>query len=166
VIDKEILEVIAAGSASPFEAMVNGQGEIMLVFEADMPASSPVHRLAFENRHRNAIAAYLANALQPRDRDIRVTSQIRSQDKSFYRLEVAISRRPRKREKQPRPFINFVVAGSADAWWQTTSNPSRMAEGVPAGATTPCHEVTTRSGQPCSIAVGTSGSVGAGPPLR
>lgn len=69
------------------EEMKEGLGEIQVEFSADLPRKGPNRRLAFENHHQRAIAAYLVNCLAPRDRDIRIVAQNRNEQQSFYQLE-------------------------------------------------------------------------------
>ncbi len=69
--------------------MKDGLGEIKIEFGADLPPGGPDRRLILENHHRSAIAAYLVNALVPRDREIRIVAQYRNETQSFYRLDYA-----------------------------------------------------------------------------
>jgi hypothetical protein len=69
------------------EEMQEGLGDIQLQFIADVPRSGHNRRLTFENHHQSGIAAYLVNALVPRDPDIQITSQNRNYQQSFYELD-------------------------------------------------------------------------------
>lgn len=65
----------------------HGVGEMQLAFEAELPpGGAHHHRLAFQNTHRSAIAAYLVNSLVPSDRDIHIVSQRRNYRQSMYEL--------------------------------------------------------------------------------
>jgi hypothetical protein len=64
-----------------------GLGEIHIEFTAALPAGGPNRRLVFENHHQKDIAAYLVNCLVPRDGDIRIVSQKRNEEQSFYQLD-------------------------------------------------------------------------------
>jgi hypothetical protein len=67
--------------------MKEGVGEILLDFDAPVPPGGSERRLVFENHHDRGVAAYLVNCLVPKDPTIRVESQSRSYDQSFYRLD-------------------------------------------------------------------------------
>jgi hypothetical protein len=69
------------------EQMKEGMGEIQLEFEAKIPQTGPNRRLILENRHQPAIAAYLVNALVPRDPCIHLVAQNRNYQQSFYQLD-------------------------------------------------------------------------------
>lgn len=69
------------------EQMKEGLGEIELEFTADLPRGGPDRRLILENRHQDRKAAYLVNALVPRDPDIRIVAQNRNEQQSFYELD-------------------------------------------------------------------------------
>jgi hypothetical protein len=73
----------------PKALLEQGRGEIQVTFEADMPAPTVARRLSFENHHQRAISVYLVNGLVPRDSDIRLGTQQRSDDQSFYQLDYA-----------------------------------------------------------------------------
>ena len=73
----------------PKELLEQGRGEIQVSFEADVSGPAPVRRLSFENHHQPAISVYLVNGLVPRDSDIRLGMQHRSEDQSLYRLDYA-----------------------------------------------------------------------------
>ncbi|WP_459906024.1 HupE/UreJ family protein [Caballeronia sp. HLA56] len=72
------------------EAMRNGVGDILLTFDAPLPAGGPTHRLAFENHHRRAIAVYLVNCLVPGDPRITIGTQDRNVDQSRYQLDFSV----------------------------------------------------------------------------
>lgn len=72
-------------------AMRDGVGDILLTFEASLPAGGAAHRLVFENHHQRAIAVYLVNCLLPRDPRLRIVAQDRNVDQSFYQLDFAVS---------------------------------------------------------------------------
>jgi hypothetical protein len=58
----------------------DGQGEIQLELEADLPSN--VTKLTLENHHRKSISAFLVNCLS----NPKVAAQRRNQDQSFYEL--------------------------------------------------------------------------------
>ncbi len=67
--------------------MREGLGEIQIEFSADLPSGGTNRKLIFENHHESRIAAYLMNCLVPRDRNIRVVTQNRNENQSFYQLD-------------------------------------------------------------------------------
>ncbi len=67
--------------------MREGQGEIRLQIDADVPAAGAARELRLENRHQSGIAAYLVNCLVPQDRGIRIISQQRNESQSQYELQ-------------------------------------------------------------------------------
>jgi hypothetical protein len=69
------------------EEMKEGLGEIQLECRAVLPGGGPDRRIVFRNHHQSGMAAYLVNALVPRDPDIHLTSQSRSEDQSVYQLD-------------------------------------------------------------------------------
>jgi hypothetical protein len=71
------------------EELKEGLGAIRLDFRADVPSGGSDRKLTFENHHQRAIAAYLANALVPRDPGIQITAQKRNEDQSIYELRYA-----------------------------------------------------------------------------
>lgn len=71
----------------PIEDIKEGLGEIQLEVTADLSPNGHNRKLIFENHHQTRIAAYLVNALVPRDPDIHLLTQNRNYDQSFYRLE-------------------------------------------------------------------------------
>jgi hypothetical protein len=72
---------------APTTLLEEGRGEIRLEFEADVPGTSGRRRLTFENHHQRGIAVYLVNGLVSRDPDIRLGTQQRNDDQSFYHLD-------------------------------------------------------------------------------
>ena len=69
------------------QEMKEGQGEIQIDVVVDLPGGSANRRLVFENHHQSPIAAYLVNCLVPRDPDIRIKTQNRNYQQSFYQLD-------------------------------------------------------------------------------
>jgi hypothetical protein len=69
------------------EDMKEGLGEIRIAVIAALPKGGRNRTLVFENHHESRIAAYLVNCLTPRDRNVRVIAQNRSEDQSFYQLD-------------------------------------------------------------------------------
>jgi hypothetical protein len=72
---------------APAKLLEEGRGEIQLKFEADVLGTADTRRLTFENHHQRRIGVYLVNGLVPRDPDIRLGAQRRSEDQSFYQLD-------------------------------------------------------------------------------
>jgi len=69
------------------QEMKEGLGEIQIDVDVAVPGSGRTRRLVFENHHQSRIAAYLVNCLVPRDPDIRVKTQNRNYQQSFYQLD-------------------------------------------------------------------------------
>jgi hypothetical protein len=69
------------------EEMREGLGEIHIEFTADLPRDGLNRRLVLENHHLNATSAYLVNTVVPRDPGIRIVSQKRNEQQSFYELD-------------------------------------------------------------------------------
>ena len=67
--------------------MKEGLGEIHIEFTAGVSGAIGRRQLVFENRHQSEIAAYLVNCLVPRDPDIRITTQNRNYQQSFYQVD-------------------------------------------------------------------------------
>jgi hypothetical protein len=72
---------------SSIDRLQEGLGAIQIELTAELAAGSSDRTLVFENHHRKAISAYLMNSLVPRDRNLRIVAQDRSEDQSVYRLE-------------------------------------------------------------------------------
>jgi len=85
---------LVASTFANTEALREGRGEIRLDFEADVPAGGPDRTLTFENHHQSRIGAYLVNCLVPRDPDIRIGTQHRDFEQSFYRLDYSDATAP------------------------------------------------------------------------
>lgn len=69
------------------EEMKGGLGEIVIVFDTDVPPGGPARRLVLENRHQRAISVYLMNCLVPRDPGIRVMTQTRNFEQTVYQVD-------------------------------------------------------------------------------
>jgi hydrogenase/urease accessory protein HupE len=69
------------------EEMQEGLGEILLNFDAAVPAGGADRRLVFVNHHQPAISVYLANCLVLADPAIRVTDQNRNYTQSHYEVD-------------------------------------------------------------------------------
>jgi hypothetical protein len=69
------------------EQMKEGLGEIHIEFAADPPRGGSHRRLILENHYADHNAVYLVNCLVPSDHDIRIVSQSRNQQQSFYQLD-------------------------------------------------------------------------------
>ncbi|PYQ52362.1 MAG: hypothetical protein DMF78_11445 [Acidobacteria bacterium] len=85
---------LVASKFGAVEEMKEGRGEIQIDFDAAVPGGGPDRRLTFENHHQSRIAAYLVNCRVPRDPDIRITTQDRNYEQSFYALDY-VQARPR-----------------------------------------------------------------------
>ena len=86
------LRLVAATFAA-VTLLQEGRGQIELRFEADVPPAA-TRRLTFENHHERRIGVYLVNALMPRDADIRLGAEQRSDDQSLYQLDYADASAP------------------------------------------------------------------------
>jgi hypothetical protein len=71
------------------DQMKMGAGEIELAFSADLPAVCGEHQITFENHHQSHISVYLVNSLVPRDKNLQLDAQSRSQNQSFYQVTLA-----------------------------------------------------------------------------
>jgi hypothetical protein len=78
---------LVSSRAASVEQMREGDGDIQLEVDADVPRGGGSRRLRFENRHQNRIAAYLVNCVVPRDPAIHVTAQRRNYEQSVYELD-------------------------------------------------------------------------------
>jgi hypothetical protein len=67
--------------------MKEGRGEIVIRFDANLPAGGSDRQLTFENHHQSRIAAYQVNCLVPRDPHIRILAQKRNYSQSRYELD-------------------------------------------------------------------------------
>jgi HupE / UreJ protein len=79
--------------------MKEGVGEIRIELTAEFsslsqPQGDANRKLVFENHHDSAISVYLVNCLAPRDTQIRILSQNRNRNQSFYELDYAQSGAP------------------------------------------------------------------------
>ena len=81
-----MLKLVSA-SFPKVEEMREGLGEIHIEFRADLPPGGANRRLILENHHQVRKAAYLVNCLVPSDHDIRIVSQTRNEQQSFYQLD-------------------------------------------------------------------------------
>ena len=77
---------LVSSSFASVDELRRGLGENTLDFDATVPSGSGNRRLVFTNTHRQRIAAYLVNALVPRDPHIRITSQNRDYAQSTYEM--------------------------------------------------------------------------------
>ena len=68
------------------EAMRKGTGYLQLRLTAPLAPGSGAHRVAFENRHQKAIAAYMVNCVVPDDPALAVAGQSRDRDQSRYEV--------------------------------------------------------------------------------
>jgi len=107
---------LASCSFPPTNAMKEGEGEILLVFTADLPhpTRSPRH-LAFENHHHPDLGAYLVNALIPDDPDIHIQSQSRNYNQSHYALTYTQPLQPPVAAAQPTTFPHALTASAIAA---------------------------------------------------
>src|SRR5262245_35859423 len=103
--DRLQLRLVSSKFAN-IEEMKEGLGEIQLELEADVPSGGLNRKLVFENQHQRRIAAYLVNCLVSRDPDIRITTQNRNYEQSFYQLD----------------YVQTDVSSShsSAAWWSSS----------------------------------------------
>ena len=93
------------------EEMKEGRGEIQIEFHADFPPGGLNRKLRLENRHKSRIAAYLVNALVPRDHDIRIVSQNRNYSQSQYEMDFeAAGAGPLRGGRKPLETAGLLVA--------------------------------------------------------
>lgn len=86
---------LVSSTFPPAEEITGGVGDILLTFDANLPAgSAATHRLTFENHHQSAVAVYLVNCLLPRDPGIHVVAQDRSYDQARYQLDFSFGTAP------------------------------------------------------------------------
>ena len=78
---------LVSASFPQIEQMKDGLGEIHIEFTADLPRGGSNRRLILENHYADHNAVYLVNCLVPSDHDIRIVSQSRNQQQSFYELD-------------------------------------------------------------------------------
>ena len=78
---------LAAWRYASSQDLEEGLGDIRIDFEALVPSGSGSRWLTFENRHHRRISVYLVNLLVPRDHDINIAAQSRSDDQSYFRLD-------------------------------------------------------------------------------
>ena len=76
-------------------ALKEGRGDIVIDFDAALPAGASSRKLILENRHQRQLSVYLVNALVPTDTSIRIAEQIRSTEQSYYRLDFENAAAPR-----------------------------------------------------------------------
>jgi HupE / UreJ protein len=103
---------LVSASFPRVEEMREGLGEIHIEFSADLPPGGANRRLILENHHQVRKAAYLVNCLLPRAHDIRIVSQTRNEQQSFYQLDYVQAGAP----SAPLPlqwWTNFRDAMSA-----------------------------------------------------
>jgi hypothetical protein len=84
---KRLRPQLVSASFPQIEQMKEGLGEIHIEFTADLPRGSFNRRLILENHYADHNAVYLVNCLVPNDHDIRIVSQSRNQQQSFYELD-------------------------------------------------------------------------------
>jgi len=78
---------LASSSFASIDELRRGLGENYLEFDATLPAARGNRRIVFENTHHARIAAYLVNALVPKDPTIRIAAQRRNFLQSSYELD-------------------------------------------------------------------------------
>ena len=84
--DRLSLQLLSVNFPAPAD-MKDGIGAIQIQFGANLPRGHGNRRLAFDNHHLSAIAAYMVNCLVPRDPNTRVVAQQRNEQQSFYQLD-------------------------------------------------------------------------------
>jgi hypothetical protein len=101
----------------PLEDMRQGQGEILIELDAELPRGAGARKLTFENHHQGRIAAYMVNCLVPRDPNLRITAQSRSYTQSTYQLDYV-----QNGEGSDSPWwtgiIGLVLCGRFALLWQ------------------------------------------------
>ena len=76
----------------PRADMMAGEGVLRLILVSKIPKLTPGHHeLVFRNNHLPEISVYLVNALQPADKRLSITRQVRDQTQKEYRLEFEVS---------------------------------------------------------------------------
>ena len=94
-VDGKTLPLRLDSSSFPtIEAIKGGVGEILFVYQADLPPGGSKRTLSFVNRNRKSIAVYMVNAVVPSDPDVHVATQTRSPDQGSYRMEFTIGAAP------------------------------------------------------------------------
>jgi hypothetical protein len=78
---------IEATSFPSVELMKEGLGEIHIALRVPVLMRTGEQKLVLQNRHQNAISAYLVNCLAPRDPSLKIIRQRRSVDQAHYELE-------------------------------------------------------------------------------
>jgi len=97
---------LASSSFASIDELRRGLGENYLAFDATLPVGGGNRRIVFENTHHARIAAYLVNALVPKDPTIRIAAQRRNFLQSSYELDFV----------QAAAGARFVSAGSLLRW--------------------------------------------------
>jgi HupE / UreJ protein len=101
-IDGKSLQPKLVSWSFPQPAQVQeGLGEIHIEYIADLPQGGPDRSLILTNRPLSGTSVYLVNVAVPHDRNIRIVTQKRNEQQSFYELDYqqinaahAVSRRP------------------------------------------------------------------------
>lgn len=87
-VDGQKLAPVLGAVTFPTQAeMKEGLGEIHIEFTADLPAGGSKRTLTIENHHQPGMSVYLMNCLVPQDHNIRVMTQNRNQNQSYYRVD-------------------------------------------------------------------------------
>ena len=84
---------LVSSAFEPIDRMLSGQGEIVLLFDADKPRGAGPHTVSFVNHHWPAAAAYLVNVLQPGGGGVHIDGQHRTYDQSEYRVDFRLDSR-------------------------------------------------------------------------
>jgi hypothetical protein len=84
---KSVSPMLVSQKFPTIEEIKEGLGEIQIEFTTDLVPGGPERRIVFENHHFNEISAYLVNCLVPRDPNIRILTQNRNENQSFYQLD-------------------------------------------------------------------------------
>jgi hypothetical protein len=98
--------------AAAIEEMKEGRGDIRVQVSGDVVRTVGDRTLVFENHHMRRIAAYLVNCVVPSNPAIRVATQDRSYDQSFYRLRYAVAG---DRAEPPEPGRSAGAVGGLGA---------------------------------------------------
>jgi hypothetical protein len=69
------------------DQMREGLGEIHIEYIADLPSGGSDRSLVLMNRHQSDTSVYLVNVAVPNDHNVRIVSQKRNEQQSFYELD-------------------------------------------------------------------------------
>lgn len=111
--DRPVLLHLLSWNFPTAEAIKKGMGDIQLFLTAAMANSSSKHQLIFKNNGQGSTAIYLVNCLMPEDPNIRITTQSRNNDQSYYTLDFTTVNPPRSIAADQKKLLaktyNFAV---------------------------------------------------------